>query len=63
MQHGKWGEYGSSGLTYPTPVHLIMPDSAASLCQHIWYIHAGQISKAASLLFLKAKWEHSVFYW
>ena len=47
----------------PPPVHLLMPDSAASLSQHVWYAQPGQVLKAANLCLLTARWAHSVFGW
>ena len=44
------------------PVRFLMTDGATSLGQHIWYAHAGQIPKAASLPLLAARWPHSVFH-
>ena len=45
------------------PVYLLMPDSAASPGQHVWYTQPGHVPKAANLPLLKAGWAHSVFHW
>ena len=47
----------------PPPVHLFMPDNAASPEQHVWYAQASQVPKAANLPLLEARWAHSVFHW
>ena len=42
--------------------HLLMPGSAPSPGQYVWYIQAGQVPKAANLYFPKASWACSVFH-
>lgn len=44
---------GSPGLGYTTRSPLLMPDSAASPGQHVWYAQFGQIPKAAATLTFK----------
>lgn len=51
-----WGSW--SGI-----FHLLMPDSAAFPCPHIWYAQPGQVAKAVNISLLKARWTCSVFYW
>lgn len=38
----------------PPSDHLLMPESAASPNQYVWYIKSGQVPKAANLHLLKA---------
>lgn len=44
---------GSPVLAYPTYNPLLMPDSAASTGQHVWYAQSGQIPKATPTLTFK----------
>ena len=50
------------GVLFLYPVHLLMPDNAASSGEHVWYAQPGHIPKAANLPLLEAWWACSVFH-
>lgn len=47
----------------PSPVCLLIRDSAASPGHQVWYIQLGQVSKPSRLFFFKARWAHSASHW
>ena len=45
------------------PIHSLLPGSAASPDQCVWYIQPSQVPKAANLPLLKARWARLVSHW